>query len=241
MAVETFEGWYSAHLVYALDVTAWQKVAKTEQEALLAELSQFINMLEANHEAKEGSYAFYAVNGQKGDLLLWLLRPTLDELKACELAFRSLRIHAYLTPTYSFVSVIELSNHLGQDMNHPMVRARLHPQVPKRPYICFYPMNKRRNLSDNWFMLTDEERSKMMFSHGKIGRKYEGLIQQYITAACGLDDREWGVTLLADDAVQFKKIVYEMRFDEVSARFGEFGPFLVGTLLTADTLHKLFV
>ena len=80
-----------------------------------------------------------------------------------------------------------------------------------------------------------------MRSHGMIGKKYEGVINEYTTSACGLDDWEWGITLMGDDAVQFKKIVYEMRFDEVSARFGLFGPFVVGSLMNDDVLDSLFL
>jgi len=56
-------------------------------------------------------------------------------------------------------------------------------------------------------------------------------VKQIITGSVGFDDYEWGVTLFSDDVLQFKKLVYEMRFDEVSARYGEFGTFFVGNLL----------
>lgn len=101
-------------------------------------------------------------------------------------------------------------------------------------------MSKRRSLEDNWYMTDRAERGRMMRSHGQIGKKYEETIKEFTTGACGLDDWEWGITLMSDDAVQFKKIVNEMRFDEVSARFGMFGPFTVGTLLDEDGLDTLF-
>jgi len=100
-------------------------------------------------------------------------------------------------------------------------------------------MDKRRLLDDNWYMLPMDERRKLMRSHGEIGRKYAGKVKQIITGSTGLDDHEWGVTLFSDDMLQFKKIVYEMRFDEASARFGEFGEFLVGTLLDKEKFAKL--
>jgi chlorite dismutase len=100
-------------------------------------------------------------------------------------------------------------------------------------------MNKKRDGQDNWYMLTMEQRREMMRSHGMIGRKYAGKVKQIITGSVGLDDWEWGVTLFADDALQFKKLVYEMRFDEVSARFGEFGEFFVGNLLDRDQAVRL--
>ena len=100
-------------------------------------------------------------------------------------------------------------------------------------------MNKKREGNDNWYSLTIDERKAMMRKHGMIGRQYAGKVKQIITGSVGFDDWEWGVTLFADDALQFKKLVYEMRFDEVSARFGEFGEFFVGNLLSLDKLDHM--
>lgn len=101
-------------------------------------------------------------------------------------------------------------------------------------------MDKRRNETYNWYMLPLEERQELMYNHGKIGRKYAGKIKQFITGSVGFDDYEWGVTLFADDPLQFKKIVYEMRFDETTARYGDFGSFYVGHVVTKDELQDLF-
>lgn len=111
--------------------------------------------------------------------------------------------------------------------------ARLHPRLPPRRLIGFYPMSKRRAEGANWYTLPFEERKRLMGGHARVGRRYAGRILQLITGSTGLDDWEWGVTLLADDPVAIKEIVYEMRFDEVTARYGEFGPFWVGLLMDA--------
>ena len=109
--------------------------------------------------------------------------------------------------------------------------ARLHPRLPERAMIAFYPMSKRRAEGANWYSLPFEERRELMQGHARVGRTYAGRVLQLITGATGLDDWEWGVTLLADDPAVIKDIVYEMRFDEVSARYGEFGPFFVGLVM----------
>jgi chlorite dismutase len=124
-------------------------------------------------------------------------------------------------------------------LSDPAFRERLNPILPKTQYVCFYPMNKRRLGEDNWYMLSMEERRRMMKSHGMIGRSYAEKVRQIITGSMGLDDWEWGVTLFSDDPLNFKQLVSEMRFDEVSARFGEFGPFYVGCRLTAEGLTSL--
>ena len=105
---------------------------------------------------------------------------------------------------------------------------RIHPQLPDKNVLCFYPMLKRRDGADNWYALPFDDRKRLMGGHAKTGRSYAGRVIQLITGATGLDDWEWGVTLFADDPVVIKDIVHEMRFDEVSARYAEFGTFVVG-------------
>jgi chlorite dismutase len=99
-------------------------------------------------------------------------------------------------------------------------------------------MNKRRGEQENWYRLSFEERKQLMSGHARVGRQYSGRVRQLITGATGLDDWEWGVTLLAHDIFEVKSIVYEMRFDEVSARFAEFGEFFIGLQLPLDQLFQ---
>ncbi|MGQ4669124.1 hydrogen peroxide-dependent heme synthase, partial [Metabacillus halosaccharovorans] len=195
--------------------------------------------------AEQGSHALYSIVGQKADFMMMILRPTMEELNEIELEFNKTKLAEFTLPTYSYVSVVELSNYLAGESNedpyqNPHVRSRLYPKLPQSKYACFYPMDKRRQGNDNWYMLTMEERRNMMRSHGLIGRSYAGKVKQIITGSVGFDDYEWGVTLFSDDVLQFKKLVYEMRFDEVSARYGEFGSFFVGNLLDSDKLQNFF-
>lgn len=244
-AAKTLDGWYSLHLFYAIDFTSLKLVEADARKQMVEELSAFINKLEENHVAKEGSYALYNITGQKADLMLWMLRPEMKDLTAVETEFNKLAISDFLIPTYSYVSVIELSNYLAQGSDgdpyeNPHIKSRLYPELPRSEYVCFYPMDKRRQGEDNWYMLDMDHRKGLMRSHGMIGRGYAGIVKQFITGSVGFDDYEWGVTLFADDVLQFKKLVYEMRFDEVSARYGEFGSFYVGNILKIEDLEGLF-
>lgn len=242
-AVATLEGWYSLHDFRSIDWALWKQISAEERKLAVDELIEFADAWKSVEATKEGSTGLYSIVGQKADLAIWHLRPTLEELNALETAFNKTRFADFTIPTYSYVSVVELSGYIGGpgvDPNtDPMIQARLKPILPPKKHICFYPMNKRRSGNDNWYMLTMEERRDMMKIHGMIGRKYAETIKQIITGSVGLDDWEWGVTLLSDDPLQFKKIVYEMRFDEVSARFGEFGSFYVGNIVDKDELRRL--
>lgn len=243
-AASTLEGWYALHDFRSINWTAWKSADDEERAMALDELQEFFKEWSEVESAKQGSTAVYGIVGQKADFVLMHLRETLEELNAVETAFNKTLFARYTTKAYSYVSVVELSNYLageggGDPMENPHVVARLKPILPKTKYICFYPMNKKRDLSDNWYMLDMEERRNMMRSHGLIGRSYAGKVKQIITGSVGFDDWEWGVTLFADDALQFKKLVYEMRFDEVSARFGEFGSFFVGPLLTPESFDDM--
>ncbi|MGN7469901.1 hydrogen peroxide-dependent heme synthase [Brevibacillus sp. SAFN-007a] len=241
-ALLTLEGWYTYHNFRTIHWEKWRAASADERRAALDELNSLIRTWEANEAEKQGSTAFYSILGHKADLLFMFLRPTMQELDEIKTAFNKTRFASYTEAPYSYVSVVELSNYVhnpGEDPKaNPHVRDRLYPILPKWEHVCFYPMNKKRDLQDNWYMLSMQERQEMMRSHGMIGRSYAGRVKQIIGGSIGFDDWEWGVTLFANDPLEFKHIVYEMRFDEVSARFGEFGNFLVGNVLNQETLAK---
>ena len=242
-AAQTLDGWYVLHDLRSIDWQAWNAASPAEKDTALNDLQKLVSDWEAVEARKEGSLALYSVVGQKADLIFMHLRETLEELNAIENAFNRSSFARYTRKEYSYVSVVELSNYMaapGVDpLQVPEIVARLKPILPKSKHICFYPMNKKRDLQDNWYMLPMEDRKTLMRSHGMIGRGYAGKVKQIISGSVGFDDWEWGVTLFADDALQFKKLVYEMRFDEVSARYGEFGAFYVGNLLTGESLAQL--
>ncbi|MDN7241841.1 heme-dependent peroxidase [Planococcus sp. N028] len=242
-AAITLDGWYVLHDFRSMDWVSWKMLTDEERQFAIDEYQAFIEKINQADENKTGAHALYSIVGQKADLMLMLLRETMDELRELETEYNKLTLVAYTVPTYSYVSVVELSNYLaGKSDEDPYqnahVRARLYPELQRSQYICFYPMDKRRDGDDNWYMLPMDTRKELMLSHGKIGRSYAGKVKQIISGSVGFDDYEWGVTLFADDVLQFKKLIYEMRFDEVSARYAEFGSFYVGTRLDADRLVK---
>jgi peroxiredoxin len=110
---------------------------------------------------------------------------------------------------------------------------RLFPDIPPARYVCFYPMDRKRGEQKNWYMQPMADRARMMHEHGMVGRRYAGQVRQIITGSIGFDDWEWGVDLFADDSLVFKKLIYEMRFDEVSAVYAAFGAFFVGLRFAA--------
>ncbi len=237
---QTLDGWYSLHDFRAIDWTTWKMLSSEDRTEAIAEFHRFLDKLNSTQDAKEGSHALYSIVGQKADFMLMILRPTMEELNELENEFNKLKIAEFTVPTFSYVSVVELGNYMpseGDPYENPYVKERLYPILPKANHVCFYPMDKRRQGNDNWYMLPMEDRRDMMRSHGMIGRQYAGKVKQIITGSVGFDDYEWGVTLFADDVLQFKKLVYEMRFDEVSARYGEFGAFYVGNLLPEEKIE----
>ena len=244
-AAITLDGWYVLHDFRTMDWASWKLISKEERQAAVNEFLTFLDRMQEVDDAKTGSHAFYTVIGQKADFMLMTLRSTMDDLQQLEAEFNKLTIADYTIPAYSYVSVVELSNYLAGESDedpyqNPYVRGRLYPELPRSQYICFYPMDKKREGDDNWYMLDMDNRKSLMRSHGMIGRGYAGKVKQIISGSVGFDDYEWGVTLFSDDVLQFKKLVYEMRFDEVSARYGVFGSFFIGTILEADKRAAFF-
>ncbi|MEY5013408.1 MAG: hypothetical protein RLY69_1123, partial [Verrucomicrobiota bacterium] len=210
----------------------------------------------------------FSVTTPKADLGFMLLGPDLQMLNAYEKQLSLSLGPEILSPVYSYLSQTESSEYtttreqyasetligekglsegsaefeagmveFDQRIAH-YLKHRLYPVLPDWPVICFYPMSKRRSGEDNWYSLGFEERRKLMAGHARVGRKYSGKILQLITGSTGLDEFEWGVTLLAKDTFDIKAIVYEMRFDEVSARYAEFGDFYIGLQLPLDVLFR---
>ena len=175
----------------------------------------------------------FAVVGQRADVGLVLLGPDLARLQRAHRELLATPLGQRLEPVgeLGFVSLTEASEYLpadGGERAEAMREARMYPRLRDSKLVCFYPMSKRRDGEDNWYALPFERRKELMGGHAAVGRRFAGRVTQMITGAFGLSDWEWGVTLLADDPKDLKDVVYEMRFDEVSARYAEFGPFTVG-------------
>ncbi|MSO43969.1 MAG: hypothetical protein EXQ74_01455 [Thermoleophilia bacterium] len=209
--------------------------------------------------APENQVRAFSVLGGRADIGFMLVAPNLHDL---DVAVKGV-LTGPVEVVYSFLSISEESEYratedderarlvaLGEtDIEAKVVKwteriahyreLRVHPDLPVRKLLCFYPMSKRRHGADNWYSLPFDERMALMMGHGALGRRYADRVTQFISGATGLDDWEWGVTLFSDDLAALKEIVYDMRFDEVSARFGEFGPFFVGLIMDpADALDR---
>ncbi len=257
----TLEGASVLHQMLRFRWSDWRKLAESERTALAAEAVAVLAPAE-----REGKSALYALLGHKGDLMLLHYRDSFAELKSVELQLARLGLGDLLEPTSSYLSVVELGLYdasvklyrsLAEQGLEPhsaewnaavaenlerqraAMQVRLFPQVPPARYLCFYPMSRRRGDARNFYTLPIEERRRQMEAHGLIGRRYAGKVQQIITGSIGFDDWEWGVDLFADDPLVFKKLIYEMRFDEVSAVYADFGTFYVGVRVPAAKLGEL--
>jgi chlorite dismutase len=203
--------------------------------------------------------------GHKADLMLVHFRDSFEDLNQAELQLDRTRLQEFLEPVHSYLSVIELglydssvklfrqltergvaplSDEWSREVSETIerqkaaMRSRLFPKIPESRYLCFYPMDRRRGEDKNWYMLPIEERQRQMEEHGMVGRRYAGKVQQIITGSIGLDDWEWGVDLFAAEPLVFKKLIYEMRFDQVSAEYALFGQFFIGLRVPLEKLGK---
>lgn len=243
-AVETMDGWYCLHDMRSIDWSAWKKATNEERTHAIKELQLILSDWEQTEAEEAGSHAFYQIIGQKADVMFMVLRPTMEDLLEMETKLNKSAMAPYLIPTYSYFSVIELSKYRPQkdDIDPetlPETQARLKPILPRWEYISFYPMSRRREGNDNWYTLEKGARGKLLYEHSLTGRKYAGKVKQFITGSIGFDKWEWGVTLFAHDVLQLKKIVYEMRFDEATSRYGEFDEFFIGAHIDKEGITSL--
>ncbi|MGD9418221.1 MAG: hydrogen peroxide-dependent heme synthase [Verrucomicrobiota bacterium JB025] len=259
------EGWHVLHLFYHVDHGQWSLLGEDEKRQAKTQLTELVHEIRATPDTH---LLVFSIATPKADIGFMLLTPDLQVANMYEKQLALSLGTDILTPAYSYLSQTERSEYttsreqyaeetlVGErglkegseeyesalkefdDRMEHYLKHRLYPVLPDWPVICFYPMSKRRSGADNWYSLPYEERKRLMLGHARTGRAYSGRILQLITGSTGLDEYEWGVTLLAKDTIDVKSIVYEMRFDEVSARFGEFGDFYIGLQLPLDVLFR---
>jgi peroxiredoxin len=259
----TTEGYSVLHQMMRFRRGAWRALTEAERSAIAKEASDALSAIE---KKSGGQSAVFSLIGHKGDLMLIHFRESFAALNQAELQLANLRLSDYLELTTSYLSIIELGLydstlkiykelmdqgielHSAQwkaeienklSRHREAMRPRLYPEIPPHRYACFYPMDRRRGEDKNWYMLPIEERARQMGEHGLVGRRYAGEVKQIITGSIGFDDWEWGVDLFAEDPLVFKKLIYEMRFDHVSAVYALFGQFYVGVRVPAAQLGKL--
>ncbi len=256
----TLEGAGVLHQMLRVRWAAWRALEAAARAEILEEASEFLEGLEKNRSA------CYGLLGHKGDLLLIHFRDNFDELLDAQHGLTGLRLWDYLEQPTSYLSVVELGLYestgkvygaLAEQGIEPhsdawkagieetiarqreAMHSRLYPEIPAARFVCFYPMDRRRGEQKNWYQVPFEDRQLMMQQHGAIGRRYAGTVKQIITGSIGFDDWEWGVDLFAEDPLVFKRLIYEMRFDEVSAVYALFGAFYVGRRMETEDLRDL--
>jgi peroxiredoxin len=256
----TLEGASMLHQMFRMRWPAWKALPEAQRSEIVAEARGMLTGME-----QSGS-ALFSLLGHKGDLMLVHFRNSFEELNGAELCVAQLRLSEYLEPTTSYLSVVELGlyestvrlhatlqekgiapgspewdaeTEAALEQQRKAMHPRLWPEIPPRRYLCFYPMDKKRGESRNWYEVPIRDRQRLMHEHGLIGRKYAGSVKQIISGSIGFDDWEWGVDLFADDPLVFKKLIYEMRFDEASAVYALFGTFYVGLRFQAADLGTL--
>jgi peroxiredoxin len=259
----TLEGSFILHQMFRVRWPAWRALAASDQKRIIERATARFAGWERNPQEPS---ALFSLLGHKGDLMLVHFRRSLEELNHAELQLAHSRFNEFLEPATSYLSVVELglyelsvklygelmkkglnpgsaewSREVEDELEKQRQTAapRLWPEIPQRRYLCFYPMNKLRGEAKNWYGQAIGERQRMMREHGMIGRRYAGRVTQIISGSIGFDDWEWGVDLFADDPLVFKKLVYDMRFDEASAVYGVFGAFFVGLRFPSSQLGAL--
>jgi chlorite dismutase len=260
-SIEPLAGWHCTHLFYRFDRSRLRNLGHSE---IADGRREFMAALDRAHPSTPKRLQTFLVSGHKADFGLLMLDANPLALDGVHQRLMSGPLGSALRPTYSFVSMTEVSEYvptveqyrqrLAAEGADPagaeyqtairqyenrwaiIQRQRLQPDLPSWPALCFYPMNKRREADANWFLLAFDARERLMRQHGETGLEFAGKVTQLVTGSMGLDDWEWGVTLWARSPQYLKEIVYRMRFDEASARYADFGPFYVGYQAPAEAI-----
>ncbi len=257
----TLEGASVLHQMFKLRWDQWRALDTSTRNAILREASEWLELREGADGGEQS--AAFALLGHKGDLLLLHYRRDFVGLLEAQTQVQNLRLGEYLEITQSYLSIVELglyesTRKIYDELDARQIQAgteawdaavaemlerqkkampaRLWPEIPEARYLCFYPMDRRRGEAKNWYQIPFAERQRMMHDHGLIGRRYGGVVKQVISGSIGLDDWEWGVDLFSESPASFKQLIYEMRFDEVSAMYAAFGTFYLGLRVPSEGL-----
>ena len=261
----TLEGSSLLHQFFRFDWKAWRATPPGDRDRIAAQAVETLRRFERAGLDAPIQSALFSELGHKGDLILIHFRDSFEALNQVELELAQTKIYDYLELRHSYLSVVELGLYESSRKTYEAASAkeletyspawqaevaatlerqsaamapRLFPAVPEAKYLCFYPMDRKRGEHVNWYTVPFDERQRMMHEHGLVGRRYADVVKQIISGSIGFDDWEWGVDLFADDPVVFKKQIYEMRFDEVSAVYALFGTFQVGVRLPVERLQS---
>ncbi len=256
----TLDGAATLHQMLRVHWDKWHALPEEEQTAIVDEAANTLGEMEGS-----GKSALFSLLGHRGDLMLLHFRDSFDGLNEAEMRINALRLRNFVDISHSYLSVVELGLYASTSKMHSELTGRgfvpyseewnagveevldrqrkamaprLWPDVPPNRYCCFYPMDRKRGEEKNWYVLPLADRQRMMHEHGLIGRRYQGEVKQIISGSIGFDNWEWGVDLFADDPLVFKRLIYEMRFDEVSAIYALFGDFYVGLRFAATDLGQ---
>jgi peroxiredoxin len=261
---ESLDGWAILHRMFRFDRRRFDALPALRRAEIGGEA---VAVLQPLHESSDGDCSLTQVLGHKADVMFTHYARTFDGLGAAQTLVDKLALADYLTPQSSYVSILELGLYdatakihaelrdrglkphsadwtaafdalLEDQARDPRSAARLWAKVPERRYTCFYPMDKKRGETVNWYQLPYADRARLMVEHGKIGRSFHGLVTQVISGSIGFDDWEWGVDLYTDEPLTLKRLIYEMRFDEASAKYAAFGPFYTGMQFSLAELPR---
>lgn len=264
----TMEGSFCLHQMFRFQRASWHPQERFLRDRVIDKAAKALARLEelTTRGGRPTQSAIFSIIGHKGDLMFIHFRETLEDIHRAQLAVSALEFGDFLEPVHSYLSVVELGLYESSAKTYAQLQesniaphtpewdaaikdvltrqsaameSRLYPEIPKTRFVCFYPMDRRRGELKNWYQTPMAERQRMMHEHGLVGRRYADTVKQIITGSIGFDNFEWGVDLFADDPLVFKKLIYEMRFDEVSAAYAEFGDFYVGLRIHPGDLPHL--
>jgi chlorite dismutase len=161
----------------------------------------------------------YDVSGLRADadVMIWLHGPEAEALQWGLRQLRRTRLFKALLPTWNAMGV-----HRDAEFNKAHVPGFLRGVEPKG-WLTVYPFVR----SYEWYLLPDEERSKMLADHGRKGAAFRSVIANTV-ASFALGDYEWLLPMEADELTDLVDMMRELRYTEARRHVREEVPFFTG-------------
>ena len=202
--------------------TVFQRTGAALPADAAADLNKVVDALAVDDVVVRGWYDVSAMRGD-ADLMVWMHAPTADAIQDALRAVRRSAIGPALATSWSAMGL-----HRPAEFNKGHVPAFMAGKDPLE-WATVYPFVR----SYEWYLLEDEERRAMLVEHGMMGRSYEGILSNTVSAFA-LGDYEWILALESDELHETVDMMRHLRGSQARRHVREEIPFYTGRRIDAD-------
>jgi len=190
----------------------WRWMADLAKEESAKEVENVIK----NSGIKFRTYSTLGLRSD-ADFLFWFAAKSIEEIQSVISKLYLTVFGKYIIPTQTYVSCTRPSIYARKGRTIAFVAGN-----ESKKYAIVYPFTKTRE----WYLLSKEDRQKMMDEHIDVSQKYPDTVLN-TTYSFGIDDQDFMLAFETDDLRNFQDLIMDLRETKVSAYVKVDTPMLV--------------